>query len=186
MLVFMSREKVILQLVSVFRQYGYEGTSLAMLSKVTGLGKASLYHYFPKGKKGMADAVMEHVASSFKEKILQPLSNTDPPQKKIINMRRALNEFYANGTNNCFLAIMSVGEADSLFHNQVKHRLEIWINAIAQVLITAGIEPQNARERSQDAIAEIQGALILVRILDEPEIFARIIEKLPEKLIPTA
>ena len=42
--------------------------------------------------------------------------------------------------------------------------------------------PKSDRKR---AIAEIQGALILVRILDEPEIFARIIEKLPEKLIPT-
>lgn len=120
---------------------------------------------------------------SFEAKVLQPLKNTDPPQKKIINMCRALSDFYANGTNNCFLAIMSVGEAYRLFHDRIKHRLEIWLDAIAQVLITAGIEPQNAKERLQDAIAEIQGALILVRILDEPEIFTRIVEKLPKKLI---
>ena len=186
MLVFMSREKVILQLVPVFRQYGYEGTSLAMLSKVTGLGKASLYHYFPKGKKEMTQAVMDYIASSFKENILQPLSSSDPPQQKIIDMCRALDKFYANGTNNCFLAIMSVGEADRLFHNQVKQRLEIWLNALVHVLIAAGVEPKTARERSQNAIIEIQGALILVRILNEPEIFARILEKLPEKLIQTA
>ena len=179
----MSKKKVILQLIPLFRQYGYEGTSLAMLSRATGLGKASLYHYFPQGKKGMANAVMEHIASSFEEKVLQPLENTNPPQEKITNMCRALTEFYANGTNNCFFAIMSIGEADSLFHNQVKHRLEIWINAIAQVLIAAGIEPQNAKERSQNAIIEIQGALILVRILNKPEIFIKTLEKLPEKLI---
>ena len=47
----MSKEKIILQLIPVFRQYGYGGTSLAMLIKATGLGKASLYHYFPEGKK---------------------------------------------------------------------------------------------------------------------------------------
>ena len=182
----MSKEKVILQLIPVFRQHGYEGTSLTMLSRATGLGKASLYHYFPKGKQGMANAVMEYIASSFKEEVLQPLENTNPPQEKIVNMCRALTDFYANGTNNCFLAIMSVGEADSLFHNQVKHRLEIWINAITEILIAAGIEPQNAKERSQNAIAEIQGALILVRILDEPKIFIRILEKLPKKLIQTA
>jgi TetR/AcrR family transcriptional regulator, lmrAB and yxaGH operons repressor len=50
-------------------------------------------------------------------------------------------------------------------------------------LIEAEIEPRLAYERSQDAIIEIQGALIVVRILDEPAIFTRILNNMPKKLL---
>jgi TetR/AcrR family transcriptional repressor of lmrAB and yxaGH operons len=179
----MSKEQVILQLIPVFRQYGYEGTSLSMLSKATGLGKASLYHYFPQGKQGMANAVMGYIASRFEETVLRFLQSSNTPEEKIFSMCQALGDFYAHGHNNCFLAIMSLGEADNLFHDRVKQQLKIWIDTVMQVLIEAGIEPQLAHERSQDAIIEIQGALILVRILDEPAIFTRIINNMPKKLL---
>jgi hypothetical protein len=50
-------------------------------------------------------------------------------------------------------------------------------------LIEAGIEPKLARERSQDAIIEIQGGLILVRILNQPAIFTRVLNNMPKKLL---
>jgi TetR/AcrR family transcriptional regulator, lmrAB and yxaGH operons repressor len=179
----MSKEQVILQLIPVFRQYGYEGTSLSMLSQVTGLGKASLYHYFPQGKQGMATAVMDYIAKSFDETVLQFLNSSDTPEERILLMCQALANFYAHGNNNCFLALMSFGVADNLFHELVKQRLEIWIDRLTQVLIEAGIEPKLARERSQDAIIEIQGGLILVRILNQPAIFTRILNNMPKKLL---
>lgn len=179
----MSKEQVILKLIPVFRQYGYEGTSLSMLSQATGLGKASLYHHFPQGKQGMANAVMDYIAKSFEETVLQFLPSSGTPEERILLMCQALDDYYAHGNNNCFLAIMSWGEADKLFHDQVKQQLEIWIDTLTQVLIEAGIEPKLARERSQDAMIEIQGALILVRILDEPAIFTRILNNMPKKLL---
>lgn len=179
----MSKEQVIPKLIPVFRQYGYEGTSLSMLSKATGLGKASLYHYFPQGKQGMAKAAMDYMVNRFEEKILRLLSSSGTPEARILLMCQALDDYYAHGNNNCFLAIMSWGEADKLFHDQVKQRLEISLDAITQVLIEEGVESELARERSQDAIIEIQGALVLVRILNEPAIFTRILNKMPEKLL---
>jgi len=179
----MSKEQVILQLIPIFRQYGYEGTSLSMLSKATGLGKASLYHYFPQGKQGMAKAVMDYIASNFEEAVLRFLQDASTPEERILLMCQALGDFYAHGHNNCFLAMMSLGEADNLFHDQVKQQLEMWIDTVTQVLIEGGIEPQLARERSQDAIIKIQGTLILVRILNEPAIFTRILNDMPRKLI---
>ena len=178
-----STQKAITKLIPVFRQYGYEGTSLSMLSQASGLSKASLYHHFPKGKEEMATAVFDYVGSCFRDMILEPLSGKGEPRERIEEMCRSLKEFYDNGRNACFLAIMSFGGADNLFHDLVKQRLQLWINTLAQVLIEAGIEPNQAKERSQEAIIEIQGALILVRILDDLIIFARVIENLPGKLL---
>ena len=48
------RADVLPQLAEVFRAHGYEGATLALISDATGLGKGSLYNFFPGGKEQMA------------------------------------------------------------------------------------------------------------------------------------
>lgn len=172
----------IAKIIPVFRKYGYEGTTLSMLSTATGLGKASLYHHFSEGKKGMATAVMEYVGSNFNDAVLQPLKNEGKPAEKIAVMCQNLREFYRDGKYSCFLAIMSFGEADNFFHDTIKQQLQTWIDTLAEVLIEAGIEPERAKMRSLDAIVQIQGALTLVRILDDTAPFERAIANLSKIL----
>lgn len=179
----MSKEEAIIKLIPAFRKYGYEGASLTLLSKASGLGKASLYHYFPGGKSEMAAAVFEYVGSDFGRLVLKSLQGDDKPELKIKAACESLQEFYDSGRNSCFLAIMSFGEADKLFHEKVKARLELVIETLAKVLVEAGIEVEVAKVRSLDAIATIQGALVLVRILDDIEPFERVIEGLPGWLL---
>lgn len=178
----MSKENAIAKLIPVFRQYGYEGTTLSMLSKASGLGKASLYHYFPEGKEEMITEVFDYISNNFYQLILKPLKEFGEPEAKIAAMGRGLTEFYNQGKNACFLAILSFGEANNIFHERLKQRLQIWIDTLAEVLIKGGVEPMLAIKRSQNLIMEIQGALILVRILDDTEPFQRLIKNLPQKL----
>jgi AcrR family transcriptional regulator len=49
-------------LLKLFRQFGYDGVTLSKISQATGLGKASLYHYFPGGKAEMAEVAGRSVA----------------------------------------------------------------------------------------------------------------------------
>ncbi|MBV6621383.1 MAG: TetR/AcrR family transcriptional regulator [Rivularia sp. (in: Bacteria)] len=179
----MSKEEAIFKLIPAFRKHGYEGTSLTMLSKATGLGKASLYHYFPGGKSEMAATVFDYIGSELGKSVLKTLQGEGEPKLKIQAACESLREFYDSGRNSCFLAIMSFGEADKLFHDKVKARLELMIENLAKVLVEAGIEKEIAKIRAQDAIAQIQGALVLVRILDDTKPFERVIEGLPGRLL---
>jgi AcrR family transcriptional regulator len=179
----MSKEEAIVKLIRAFRKYGYEGASLTLLSKATGLGKASLYHYFPGGKSEMAAAVFEYVGDDFSNSVLKTLQGEGKPELKIKAACENMQEFYDSGRNSCFLAIMSFGEADKLFHDKVKARMQLTIEVLAKVLVEAGIEEEVAKVRSLDAIATIQGALVLVRILDDTEPFERVIEGLVGKLL---
>lgn len=176
------KREAIVKIIPVFRQYGYEGTTLSMLSKATGLGKASLYHHFPGGKKGMATAVMEYIGNNFNDRVLQPLKSEGKPTEKIEVMCQNLKEFYRDGRDSCFLAVMSFGEADHFFHDLTKQRLQTWIETLTQVLIEAGIETELAEMRSLDAMMQIQGALILVRILDDTAPFERVVATLSKIL----
>ncbi|WP_414621201.1 TetR/AcrR family transcriptional regulator [Calothrix sp. CCY 0018] len=179
----MSKEEAIIKLIPAFRKYGYEGATLTLLSKASGLGKASLYHYFPGGKSEMAAAVFEYIGIYFGELVLKTLQGEEKPAVKIQAACDSLREFYDSGRNSCFLAIMSFGEADKLFHDKVKARLELMVESLAEVLVDAGIEKEIAQMRSLDAIATIQGALVLVRILDDTEPFERVIEGLVGRLL---
>jgi len=179
----MSKEEAIIKLIPAFRKYGYEGATLTLLSKASGLGKASLYHYFPGGKSEMAAAVFEYIGDDFSKSVLKTLQGEEEPAVKIQAACDSLREFYDSGRNSCFLAIMSFGEADKLFHERVKARLKLLIESLAKVLMEAGIEKEIARIRSEDAIGQIQGALVLVRILDDIEPFERVMKGLSGKLL---
>ena len=43
-------------LAEAFREHGYAGASLSVIGEATGLGRGSLYHFFPGGKREMAEA----------------------------------------------------------------------------------------------------------------------------------
>jgi len=147
------------------------------------LKRASLYHYFPKGKEEMADAVLEHVTQALKENLLAPLRSDRPPIERIQAMNNNVDAFYQQGEQDCLLALLSVGEAQELFHAQVQQALNLWISSLATVLVDAGITPTTAHQRAEEAIALIQGALIVTRGLNNTEIFERILHQMPETLL---
>lgn len=98
-------------------------------------------------------------------------------------MSKNVDRFYNSGQQACLMAVLSLGDAKDLFHTQIQQALKIWIDAIAEVLIEAGIERSQARERAEDAIMQIQGSLVLVRALDDTTPFERVLERLPEELL---
>ena len=58
-----SENEALNTLTGLFRDRGYDGTSLSLIMKATGLVKASLYHRFRGGKEEMAETVMDWVAT---------------------------------------------------------------------------------------------------------------------------
>ncbi len=182
----MSKDTAIPQLLTVFRQYGYEGATLAKLSEATGLGRASLYHHFPKGKEEMAASVLDYLNQGLQENILTPLHSDRPPADRIRAMNKKIDAFYHQGEQACLLALLSVGEAHDLFQRQIQQALELWINSLAQVAIEAGVNPKTAYQRAEDAVLQIQGALVLSRGLNNTAIFKRVLNRLPEMLLSSS
>ncbi|MDF5729371.1 MAG: TetR/AcrR family transcriptional regulator [Rhizonema sp. PD38] len=179
----MDRSKAVEKIAKVFRQCGYEGTTLSLISEATGLGRASLYHHFPNGKQEMAAAVLEHAGKWFGENILASLQGEGTPAERIACMGDHLSQFYDYGRSACLLAVFTLGESDQLFHSHVKQMLNAWIDHLTVVLAEISIPAQQARQRAEDAIIQVQGALVLVRVLDSTEPFERIVQQLSVKLL---
>lgn len=171
------------QLVPVFLRYGYEGATLSLISKATGLGRASLYHHFPGGKEKMAEAVLSYLVADFDATVLAPLRRGKEPVERLTAMSESLCQFYDNGRAGCILAVFSFGEGQTLFQAQVQLAMNTWLGLLAGALVEAGLDEQLARHRAEEAVVQIQGALVLTRILDSTEPFERVLRHLPAQLL---
>lgn len=179
----MAKEEIVTKLIPVFRYYSYEGATISRLSEATGLKKASLYHHFQGGKEQMAKAVLKYVSDRIDKEIFAPLKSDKPANERIQNMTEAIVEFYESGKAPCLLAVMSLGEADNLFHHQLKKSLQKWLYELSKIVEETGVKPEEARIRAEDAMMIIQGSLVLVRVTDNIQPFQRAISKLPQILL---
>ncbi|MGI0488607.1 TetR/AcrR family transcriptional regulator [Pantanalinema rosaneae CENA516] len=182
----MSKQTYVPTLLKLFRQFGYAGVTLAKISQATGLGKASLYHHFPGGKAEMAAAALTHV-NQWLETTILPLLSPQNAQASTIAAIQAMveevNRFFNYGQNSCLWAVLVLEQtSDDLFHSQIRWAFSQWIEAIANRLMAAGLEADLAKQRGEDAIMAIQGALILSHGLQDCAVFQRMIYQLPQKL----
>jgi len=68
-------------LAECFARTATKGATLALISEATGLGKGSLYHFFPDGKAQMAAEVVADIDSWFEVNIFAPLREADDPAR---------------------------------------------------------------------------------------------------------
>jgi len=177
-------DPIIDRLTEVFRTVGYEGATLSKLSKATGLQRASLYHRFPGGKKEMAEAVLAQVSTWLDTHVLAPLTGSETPHARLQKMAMALDTFYAQGGTSCLLDALSFGEGSDLFHDHIRAAFAHWIEALAALVVeSTGCPKAEARQRAEDAVLSIQGALVLARGTGNTQPFQRVLKKLPTLLL---
>ena len=180
---FMDKPTLIRSLLSIFREYGYEGASLSKISERTGLGKASLYHHFPNGKQQMAQEVLSYLEQWREDHIFIHLQSNASPIERLEALTYSLKQVYENGHVACILAVLTLSEAHQIFLPQIQPVFTRLIESISVVLQDAGISEEQAFERAQDTVIRIQGSLILSRALQSPKPFLQLMDKLPKQLL---
>ena len=178
-----SREEVIERILAVFHKYGYEGASLARLSEATGLGRSSLYHYFPNGKQDMAAAGLAAVGAWFDEHVMAALEGPGTPRSRLRRFAGKLAEFYRDGSKACLMDLFCIGEAGEVFQRQLGKRMQAMIRALARVVAESGVAPAEAARRAENALIAVQGSLVVSRVLGNRTPFQRVIEQLPDDLL---
>jgi AcrR family transcriptional regulator len=177
------REEVVDRLLRVFRRSGFEGASLGELSAATGLGRSSLYHYFPGGKDEMARAVLDRVDSWLADEIIQPLEMEGGADERLARMVMALHAFFDGGRERCVLGAFVVGRSRDLFASRLSAIFERWIAALANLARSEGVTADDAHQRAERVVAEIQGAIILSAALSDRQPFERALERIKPEML---
>ncbi|WP_337269144.1 TetR/AcrR family transcriptional regulator [Oryzifoliimicrobium ureilyticus] len=179
------RSDVIAPLAEVFREHGFEGASLAIIGKATGLGKGSLYHFFPNGKEEMMQAVLSEIHQWFEDAVYAPLRAGQDANSAINDTLDAVTVYFKSGGRVCLVGALAVSNTRDRFSLAVREYFVQWVEALQSALVRQGRATSEALSLSEDAVLSIQGAIILSRALNDPAVFTRAIDQLRYRLVPS-
>jgi AcrR family transcriptional regulator len=172
------RHDAIAALGECFREHGYAGASLAVISRRTGLGKGSLYHFFPRGKDEMLEAVLADIDGWFVEHVFKPLRTRPDAPAAISSMFDAVDAYFQSGRRVCLVGALALGDARDRFSGRIAPYFQAWIDALAAALVRAGHDFPDAIGRAEEIVGDIQGAIVLSRALGLDEPFRRAMRRL--------
>ncbi|WP_420138357.1 TetR/AcrR family transcriptional regulator [Sphingomonas sp.] len=177
------RESALPALAEAFREHGFEGASLAILSNATGLGKGSLYNFFPGGKEEMMAAVLTDIDRWFAEKIFAPLDHATDPAAAIAAMMEEVTVYFRSGRRICLVGALGLNAARERFSVTLKDYFARWIAALSHCLEVGKVPPPLALQLAEEAVSGIQGAIVLARALGDDAAFGRIVRKRHEDML---
>ncbi|MUZ75800.1 TetR family transcriptional regulator [Agrobacterium vitis] len=178
----LERADVVPMIAEVFRDHGYAGTSLSIITACTGIGKGSLYHFFPGGKVEMVEAVLAHISCWFEERVFAPLEMADVSFVAIEAMLDTVNAYFQSGRRVCLIGLMALDSSRDEFSAAISGYFRRWNSVLRNAFVKAGFTETEAGQRSHEILAGIQGGLVLARALNDPTVFSMRIEKLRSDL----
>lgn len=163
----------------VVSRFGVAGASLNRLSEASGLKRASLYHRFPGGKDEIVEAVVEHTAGRLDD-ALAPAYEEGDPADRAVRVAAGIDEYYRQGEQSCLIVALSVSEDES--RGGAARCLDGWSTAFERLAIDAGRDPAEAGLVAIDAVAAIEGALVVSAATRDTGPFERVLAGLPDRL----
>ncbi|SEL06497.1 transcriptional regulator, TetR family [Roseovarius azorensis] len=159
-------DALLAKLSRAFREVGYDGATVAILASATGLKKASLYHRFPGGKEQMARDVLSAAEAWLQARVIAVLRAQGRPQDRVAAMADALDSFYSGGKQSCLVNVLSADFGTTgPFSDQVRRLVRDLSEAISLVMQDAGMGAQDADLMAEQLLCELQGSLVLSRVL---------------------
>ncbi len=173
-----SREEVLERILGEFRLRGFDTSSLSDLSAATGLGRSSLYHYFPEGKQQMAAEVLAHLLKTLEQDVFTPLRQVRSAKNRLGGLLDAIDAFYRGGKDACLLERLSASTEAAALRKPLREAFVAMMTAFEEAGRDAGLSPAVARTRAEDAVIRIEGALVVCAGMGETGPFERVIRSL--------
>ncbi len=172
------RSDVLPVLGEVFREYGVAGASLSIITQATGLGKGSLYHFFPGGKDEMVAAVLSEIDGWFQSNVFVPLETSGDPARAIEDMFTAVDDYFQSGRRVCLIGALALGNTRDAFAGTICGYFDRWVRSLTRALHKMGHARGIAKDLAEDIVSGVQGALVLARAGNDNAIFSRAIVRL--------
>ena len=167
----------------VISRHGYEAASLGRLSEASGLQRASLYHRFPGGKAEILEAALVRAEERF-DAMLSPAYLPGDPLERAQKVAREIDRYYEGGQESCLIVALSL--ADPERRAMALPCITAWADAFTQISKDAGAATKEAKNRSHELVAQIEGALVISAATGNRSPFKRAIADLPRRLTAAA
>jgi len=182
-----SRAEAVERLVEVFFEHGFDGASLKRIEGATGLGRASLYHYFPGGKSEMAWAVLEATDLWAAERLRKVALDADrPAENRLREMLGSLDAVHAQAAQLSPSNAVGIGEARADFGGHVAGHYHGLVELMSGLMEACGLPREVALRRAWEFRVVWEGGLVCARVLDDMSLFRALMKQMPARMLAPA
>lgn len=183
-----TREKILREAAALFNQYGYSGSSMSDIMRVTGLQKGGIYNHF-KSKDELALQAFDFAVEGMRKQYLTVLKG----KHSAVDRLKAVISIFSNLAENppipggCPLLNTAVESDDT--HPALRHRAQIAMDSLRTLIckiINKGIAKGEVRENIEaDAVATIvistlEGAVMMSKLYGDAIHLKRVVAHLHE------
>ncbi len=115
--------------------------------------------------------------------MFQPLRSCEQVDVGLERMFDAVGRYFQSGRKVCLVGVFALGHERDRFAQRVHGYFDDWVSALAAALQRAGKDQAGAQALAVDVVGGIQGALVMARAADKPELFMQTLARLRERLV---
>ncbi len=160
--------------LELFRRQGYNGTSLSQVTAAAGAPTGSLYHHFKGGKDDLTVAVLASAGGTYLE-LLETVWEASPDPEA------AVSAFFDGAADileatdfidPCPIGTVAreVASTNEPLRIAALDQFELWIAAVRQRLVAAGLDEATAQELAVTLVGAIEGAFVVARTARDGEL----------------
>lgn len=178
-----TREEVVGRARKLIKKQGYYRTSMQDLAEVCGLQKGSFYYYFKGGKEELMLEILEDTRAMFQKEVFFIAYQEElSPEVRLERMFGAQRKFVEPEEGGCLIGnlILEMTGTQPQFQKPLKDLLDDWQQALSHIF-QLKYPLKEANEIALESIQEIEGAIMLTKLLGNQSRIAKVVEKIKTK-----
>jgi TetR/AcrR family transcriptional repressor of nem operon len=162
--------------LSVFKSKGYSATSMSDLAKANGLLKGSMYHYIESKEQLMLE-VLSSLMDHYVNKVFVTAYDEElsPYDRLFLLSKKAEEIFIFEDAGNFFANVgLETKNLNLGFNEIIQDFFEKWITTV-EYLYKYVVSDGEARVKAESVVAQIEGAVILMQVMDDAGHLRRVV-----------
>lgn len=168
-----TRDRIITATGELFRQQGFNGTSLKQVTVAAQAPFGSIYHFFPGGKEELAEAVIRTGGQVYQELFEVVFDAAPDPVTGIGDFFDGAAEVLeqTDYVDACPIGTVALEVASSNERLRIATAdvFDSWVASVSSRLAAAGIAEDRARDLAVALVAGVEGGFMLSRAARSPE-----------------
>jgi AcrR family transcriptional regulator len=168
--------------LSVFKSKGYTATSMSDLANASGLLKGSMYHYIESKEQLMLEVLNSLMDHYINKVFITAYDEELSPYDRLFLLSKKAEEIYIYEDAGNFFANIGL-ETKNLnlgFEKVIQEFFEKWI-ATVEYIYTYVVSEEDAHVKAESVVAQIEGAVLLMKVMDDAGHLRRVIGGLLEE-----
>ena len=173
-----TREEILEKAIDVFGRQGYHRTSMHDLAAACGLLKGSFYHYF-SSKEALMEEVLRYSLDYFRKHVFSVARREDlPPAERLRSMLEKSSVIILRNNQGCVFGntVLETANVMPLFRETTQAFFTDWTDALVHIYASK-YDPQTAGEQAQQTVMEVEGAIMLMKLCNNPQLLIQCRER---------